>query len=93
LIKDLGIYSIILAQLNRETERLKRAPIMSDLRESGQIEQDADTICFLDKNKKDGDDGILRLKIAKNKNGPKNEAKLFFNKKITKFEGVSENEF
>lgn len=94
LIKEHNLYSIVLAQLNRETERLKRPPIMSDLRESGQLEQDADKIIFLHEDKENQDAPLLAI-VAKNKNGPKGEVEFLFDKRYTKFQTIGDkrNEF
>lgn len=87
--KELNISVIVLAQLNREIEKeKKRKPRMSDLRESGQIEQDADVIGFL--HRVDDDPSCLTpevgLVIAKNRNGPIGDASFRFHKEFTRFE-------
>ncbi len=91
LIKEHSLFSLILAQLNRESEKSKRKPILSDLRESGQLEQDADTIIFLHEDKEDRDKPLLAI-AAKNRNGPPGEAEFYFNKKRARFESVSESQ-
>jgi replicative DNA helicase len=93
LIKEYGLYSLVLAQLNRETERQKRPPIMSDLRESGQLEQDADTIIFLHDSKEEDKKNILTAIVAKNKNGAKGETEFYFNKRFTEFEPLENNNY
>lgn len=92
MAKELGVPVIALAQLNRESERERREPRMSDLRESGAIEQDADLILFISKKDKDdmieGMDPLLEprdLIIAKQRSGPTGKVVLLFKKSITRF--------
>lgn len=85
---------ILLAQMNREIEkREKQIPRMSDLRDSGTAEQDADSVAFLMKNTSDEepDDGIVNLWIRKNRNGVQ-EAKvsLEYTRWNSRFKGVEE---
>ena len=103
LAKELEIPVIVLSQLNREVEREKgRPPRMSDLRESGAIEQDADLVGLLYKPSKGGedeDDGAaadpsdaipVNLLIAKQRNGPAGvDVNLTFLKPYTRFESCS----
>jgi replicative DNA helicase len=98
LAKELDVPIIVLAQLNREIEKEKnRKPRMSDLRESGSIEQDADLIGLLHKPDTDDDDaapvesdGIaVNLVIAKQRNGPTGDVNLTFLKPYTRFENGS----
>ena len=101
LAKELNVPVIVLSQLNREVEREKgRAPRLSDLRESGAIEQDADLVGLLYRPVKAGEeeesttepsDAIpINLLIAKQRNGPANEdVFLTFLKPFTRFESRS----
>jgi replicative DNA helicase len=98
LAKELNVPVIVLSQLNREVEREKgRAPRMSDLRESGAIEQDADLIGLLYRPAKEDEDAGARteaeeinLLIAKQRNGPANEDVHFtFLKSCTRFESAA----
>ena len=101
LAKELNIPVIVLSQLNREVEREKgRAPRLSDLRESGAIEQDADLVGLLYKAVKEGEDDepstgssdavAVKLLIAKQRNGPANlDIDLTFLKGITRFQSAS----
>jgi len=82
MAKDLDIHVCILSQLNREVEsRADKRPIMSDLRESGNIEQDADLIMFLYRdqyyNPETEDRNILEVNISKQRNGKTGNLKLF----------------
>ena len=101
LAKELNIPIIVLAQLNRGPEQRGGAPRMSDLRESGSLEQDADLIGLLyrqeyyDNTKPEGDDadherdanqGKAELIIAKNRNGPTGNVELTFLKQLMRFE-------
>ncbi len=99
--KELGIPVIVLSQMNRDYERepKKRKPRLSDLRESGAIEQDADFVGLLYKPKEEGDgenssmqsaDGIqVNLLIAKHRNGPTGEVPLTFLEGYTRFESAA----
>ncbi|HWQ91351.1 MAG TPA: replicative DNA helicase [Clostridia bacterium] len=100
LAKELNVPVIVLSQLNRELEKDKnRKPRMSDLRESGSIEQDADLIGLLYKPNADDDDGggpvaeeeaiSVNLLIAKQRNGPTGDVHLTFLKSFTRFENAA----
>lgn len=98
LAKELKIPVIVLSQLNRELEKDKnRKPRLSDLRESGAIEQDADLVGLLYKPSSDEDDaggveseGIpVNLLIAKQRNGPTGDVNLTFLKSFTRFESAA----
>ncbi len=102
LAKEIGVPVIALSQLNRAVERERRKPNMSDLRESGAIEQDADVILFLyrdDKDKKGGqgderpENEVVNLDIAKQRNGPTGGVKLAFLSKYTRFMDFSQEDY
>lgn len=96
LAKEFGVPVIALSQLSRAPEaRNPPRPMMSDLRESGSIEQDADVVAFIyraDYYAKSGDDipeeekNITEIIIAKQRNGPTDTIKLAFLKQFTRFE-------
>jgi len=101
LAKELGVAVIALSQLNRavetRSEKSKR-PLISDLRESGAIEQDADNIVFIYRddyyNKEDSaEPNIAELIIAKQRNGPTGTAKVRFDKQWTRFDNLAEGEY
>ncbi len=96
LAKDLKVPIIVISQLNRSCEQRgdNKRPIIADLRESGAIEQDADTILFLYRGDyykaKDAEEGIAELDIAKQRNGPTGMINLTFLDKFTKFKNYTD---
>ena len=97
LARELQVPVIALSQLSRQAEmRESKEPRLSDLRESGSIEQDSDLVMFLWREKErtaednDSEGEIINLKLAKHRNGPTGETKLWFKKRQTRFVSYAE---
>ena len=97
IAKELNVPVIALSQLNRAVEqRQGRRPQLSDLRESGSIEQDADVVMFIDREETWNPDtenkGIGELIVAKHRNGPTGVIKLAFVNEIASFRNLYKGE-
>ena len=93
LARELSVPVVALSQLSRGVEaRTNKRPMLSDLRESGSIEQDADLVINLYRdeyyNPDTPDRGISEIIIAKHRNGPVGTVKLLFEPRLTKFENM-----
>jgi len=100
MAKELDVPVLVLSQLNRDSEKEKRDPRLSDLRESGSIEQDADVVLLLGRKRDEAfgaeqnaaatNDLIVPIKLilAKNRNGPTGALDLNFHKQYTRFESA-----
>ena len=97
LARELNVPIIALSQLSRSVEsRQVKRPMLSDLRESGSLEQDADMVAFLYRddyyNPETDRPNVTELIIAKHRNGPVDTIPLFFHKQFTKFVNLSRRE-
>ncbi len=96
LAREFDVPVIVLSQLNRSVEARGGEPRLSDLRDSGSIEQDADVVMFIhreDKYNKESDKpNIARIMIEKHRNGPTGVAELYFNDKKTTFQSIDKSQ-
>ncbi|WP_225744603.1 replicative DNA helicase [Marinilactibacillus sp. Marseille-P9653] len=101
LAKELSVPVVALSQLSRSVEqRQDKRPILSDLRESGSIEQDADIVAFLyredyyrnedeEDEEESGEDNVVEIILEKNRSGARGTAKLLFIKEYNKFSSLT----
>jgi len=99
LAKELQIPVLVLSQLTRAPEREERGPQLSDLRESGAIEQDADVVMFIyrphwakmDASSEERDQA--EIQVAKQRNGPTDKVRFVFRSRLTRFEEAAPDAF
>ena len=93
LARELNVPVLAVSQLNREVEtRAEKRPQLSDLRESGAIEQDADLVMFIYEPKDENKKGVVALDVAKHRNGPTGYCRLGFVRDYTKFRTLKADE-
>jgi replicative DNA helicase len=95
--KELNVPVVLLSQLNRKCEeREDKRPLLSDLRESGNIEQDADVIMFVYRdefyNRHSEDAGLAEILISKQRNGPTGSFKLTWQNEFTRFADIAKGD-
>jgi replicative DNA helicase len=98
LARELNVPVLTAAQLSRAVEqRTDKKPVLSDLRESGSLEQDADIVMFIyrpDEYEKGSDkQNITKIVVAKHRNGPVGEIDLIFRGELTRFENATTTSF
>jgi len=96
IARELGVPVVVLSQLSRETERRgDKKPMLSDLRDSGALEQDADVGLFIHRPEvyqpTPDSSGVAELIIAKQRNGPTGAVRLRWSKELTRFDNMSQS--
>lgn len=96
MAKEFKVAMVALSQLSRSVEgRQDKRPMLSDLRESGTLEQDADIVMFLYSEgyyKQDGANGEIEISVAKQRHGPVARVRLMFNRSCLRFENLAREE-
>lgn len=86
MAKELDVPVIVLAQLNRELDKTERDPRLSDLRDSGEIEQDADIVAFVTRTK---DEGVSRIVVAKHRHAKPGDCMLLHRGEFSRFDSMA----
>jgi replicative DNA helicase len=86
MAKELNVPVIVLAQLNREIDKSDRDPRLSDLRDSGEIEQDADVVAFVTRSQ---DDGVNRVIVAKHRHAKPGDCLLVHRGELSRFDSMA----
>ena len=86
MAKELNVPVIVLAQLNREIDKSDRDPRLSDLRDSGEIEQDADVVAFVTKTQ---DEGVSRVIVAKHRHAKPGDCTLLHRGDLSRFDNMA----
>jgi replicative DNA helicase len=96
LARELDVPVLALSQLSRAVEQRRGKPRLSDLRDSGSIEQDADVVMFIHREDKMTDNtdrpNIAEILVEKHRNGPVGSIELFFNEKQTTFQSLEKSD-
>ena len=91
IARELEVPVVAVSQLSRQIETRGTEPTLSDLRDSGALEADADLVMFVwQKDQQDRKDGLVRLKLAKHRNGPTADIDLHFEAELTRFRDLGE---
>ncbi len=97
MARELNVPVLALSQLSRAVEQRRGRPRLSDLRDSGSIEQDADVVMFIHRDDKMNDNsdkpGIAEILIEKHRNGPVGQIELRFNEENTTFQTIEKSDF
>ena len=97
MARELEVPVLALSQLSRAVEQRGGRPRLSDLRDSGSIEQDADVVMFIHRedkqNKESTRPNIAEILIEKHRNGPTGSVELYFDEKKTSFLSIDKNNF
>ena len=97
MARELDVPVLALSQLSRAVEQRRGRPRLSDLRDSGSLEQDADVVMFIHRDDKMNDNsdrpGIAEILIEKHRNGPTGKVELFFDEEKTTFRSVEKSDF
>ena len=97
MARELDVPVLALSQLSRAVEQRRGRPRLSDLRDSGSLEQDSDVVMFIHREDKMSDNtdrpGVAEILIEKHRNGPTGKIELFFDEEKTTFRSIDKSDF
>ena len=97
MARELDVPVLALSQLSRAVEQRRGRPRLSDLRDSGSLEQDSDVVMFIHRDDKMNDNsdrpGVAEILIEKHRNGPTGKIELFFDEEKTTFRSIDKSDF